>query len=96
MDAEVPELGPGFEPADCPVWGTAHRIPVKRNGVAASENLCHPLLILSAFILLPKNPILIPEAGCGQSPRKSDKIECLFLVQKNKKKCIDFQQLVIL
>ena len=42
MDAEIPELGPGAEPADFPVWGTAHRIPVKRKaGVAALFLYCH-------------------------------------------------------
>ena len=70
MDAEVPELGPGLEPVNYPVWGTAHTAPVKKTGVAVSENPCHPSLISSAFILLPENPSLIPEAGCGQSPRK--------------------------
>lgn len=29
MDAEIPQLGPGSEPADVPVWGTSDGIPVK-------------------------------------------------------------------
>lgn len=34
VDTEIPELGSGAEPADCPVWGTANRISVnaKRPG----------------------------------------------------------------
>ena len=70
MDAEIPELGPGAEPADCPVWGAADGIPVKKDRDGSIQNLCHPSLIPSAFILLPENPSLIPEAGCGQRPRK--------------------------
>lgn len=71
MDAEIPELGPGAEPADCPVWGTSHGISVnKKTGMATSPNPCHPSLIPSALIVLPENPSLIPEAGCGQGPRK--------------------------
>ena len=42
MDAEIPELGPGAEPADCPVRGTAHRIPVKRKAGGAALFLCCP------------------------------------------------------
>lgn len=57
---------------------------------------CHPSLIPSAFILLPEYPILIPEVGCGQSPQKGNKITCLFVMQKDQKRCIDFIQLVIL
>ena len=30
-----------------------------------------PSLIPSAFKVLPENPSLIPEAGCGQSPQKA-------------------------
>jgi len=42
MDTVIPKLGPGAEPADCPVWGTARRIPVKRlAGVAALFLYCH-------------------------------------------------------
>lgn len=71
MDPEVPELGSGAEPADCPVWGTSVKVFIKEKLEG------HPLncaatpasLIPSAFILLPENPSLIPEAGCGQSPR---------------------------
>ena len=70
MDTEIPQLGPGAEPADCPVWGTAYGIPVKKTGMAVTENICHPSLIPSAFILLPGKPSLIPEAGCGQRPRE--------------------------
>ena len=58
MDAEIPELGPGAEPADCPVWGTAHRIPVKRKaGVAALFLYCHSSKPYSIGIcIIAKNP----------------------------------------
>lgn len=29
MDPEIPELGPGAEPADCPLWGKTYPIPLK-------------------------------------------------------------------
>ena len=70
MDTEIPQLGPGLEPADCPVWGIACPIPVKKTGMAASENVCHPNLIPSALIVLPKYPSLISEVGCGQRLRE--------------------------
>ena len=70
MDTEIPELGSGPEPVNRPVWGTSHGIPVKKTGMAAYQTACHPSLIPSAFILLPENPSLIPEAGCGQRPRE--------------------------
>ena len=70
MDTEIPELGPGAEPADCPVRGTAHRIPVKRKaGVAARSCAAPARLIPSAFVLLPEIPRLIPEARCGRCPQ---------------------------
>ena len=39
-------------------------------------------LIPSASVLLPKNLGLIPEAGCGQSQRKSNKYRALINMQK--------------
>ena len=30
MDAGIPQLGPGAEPADSPIWGKAYGIPVKK------------------------------------------------------------------
>ena len=32
MDPEIPELGPGAEPADRPVRGAAHQVSVKGKG----------------------------------------------------------------
>ncbi len=29
MDTEIPELGSGTEPVDCPVWGVSHPVSVK-------------------------------------------------------------------
>ena len=81
MDAEIPELGPGAQPADRPVRGTAHRIPVKKIGMAENQNPCHPSLISSAFILLPENPSLIPEPT-----ENGNKIQCLFACNKIRKR----------
>lgn len=30
MDTALPELGPGAEPDDCPLWRQAYPVPVKR------------------------------------------------------------------
>lgn len=85
VDAEVPELGPGSEPADGAVRGTAHETPVKRTGMAVSENPCHPSHIPSAFILLPESPSLIPEAGCGQRPQKAIRQNACLPCKKSRK-----------
>ena len=71
MDTALQELGPGTEPADRPVRGTAYPVPVK--GKAGNVTLFltfQPNLILSALAVLPGSSSLILEAGCGQSPRK--------------------------
>lgn len=73
MDTEIPELGSGAEPADRPVWGAAHLLPVKRkggNGSTQKQSIPGP--IPSASVLLPQTPNPIPEAECGQSPQKSN------------------------
>ena len=95
MDLEIPRMGSGAEPAGCPVRRAADGSFIKRSGWQQPKT-CHPILIPSAFILLPEYPILIPEVGCGQSPQKGNKITCLFVMQKDQKRCIDFIQLVIL
>ena len=41
----------------------------KKGGMAPSKQTIPP--IPSASVLLPKTSKLIPEAGCGQSPRKA-------------------------
>ncbi len=53
-------------------------------------------LIPSAFIVLPKLSSLIPEAGCGQSPRKRQTHKCLIFYAKKEKECINGFNLVIL
>ncbi len=69
MDAALQELGSGTEPDDRPLWGKAYPVPVKKEkpGHHALSKRC-PGLIPSALAVLPENPSLIPEAGCGQRP----------------------------
>ncbi len=73
MDTALPELESGAEPADRPLWGTAHAVFV--NGKSWNVTILRKTLqlypILSALAVLPELPILILEAGCGQSPRKA-------------------------
>ena len=71
MDPAIPQLGPGPQPADSPLWGPADTISVnwKAWGRALWKGATVPSLIPSASIALPGNPNLIPEAGCGQSPQ---------------------------
>ena len=37
MDAEIPGLGPGTEPADRPVWGKADPVFIKRKSQGGSK-----------------------------------------------------------
>ena len=39
MDAEMPQLELGAQPADCPVWGTAHRTSVKNRDDSNQKHL---------------------------------------------------------
>ena len=82
MDAEIPQLGPGTGPADCPVRGTAHTTPVK-NRDGSDQRHCHPRLTPSAFILLPEIPALFQRPGVGSSHENGNNIQCLFAIQKN-------------
>ena len=73
MDAEISELGSGTESANGLVWRTDHKLPVKKKKQewCCSKSSPFPLpSIPSAFVLLPEFPGSIPEAGCGQRPRK--------------------------
>ena len=56
----------------------------------------HPTLIPSASVLLSKKLGLIPEAGGGQSPRKSNKYRALINMQKIRNNCITLLNLGIL
>lgn len=49
------------------------------------SNTSHPdkYLIPSALIVLPKKSSLIPEAGCGQSPRKKQSANAFIFDAKN-------------
>ena len=53
------------------------------------------LLIPSALVLLPENPSLIPEAGCGQRPQKAMDTMPYFDAKKYKL-CIESCRMVIL
>ena len=89
MDAEISELGPGVESADCPVWRTAYQLSVrkeKQEWICPKAGHSHFLSIPSAFVLLPEFPCPIPEAGCGQRPRKEQSIQCLICHAKKTKR----------
>ena len=51
MDAEIPELGPGAEPADRPVWRKDYQLPVNKEGQQAVK-ACHPNFIPSSFVII--------------------------------------------
>lgn len=56
MDAEIPELGSGAEPADSPIWRASYKLSVTKNGMAVSNNRYHPSLTPSAWTGLPAPP----------------------------------------
>lgn len=89
MDAEISELGSGVESVDCPVWGTAYQLSVrkeKQEWICSKADHSRFLSIPSAFVLLPEFPYSIPEVGCGQRPRKKQSIQCLICHAKKSKK----------
>ena len=89
MDAEISELGSGVESVDCPVWRTAYQLPVrkeKQEWICSKADHSRSLSIPSAFVLLPEFPYSIPEAGCGQRPRKKQSIQCLICHAKKTKR----------
>ena len=96
MDAEVPKLGPGIEPADRPVWGTAYGIPVKRRGWQHMKTPAIPALFHWHLYYCQKIPTLFRRSGVGRAQGNGNKIQCLFAIQKNRKKCIRRFPLVIL
>ena len=69
MDSEIPWLGSGAEPADCPIWRTVERLSVDREWPGTAQTVTPGHLILLALAVLPEMPNLIHEAGCGQRPR---------------------------
>ena len=72
MDAALPQLGPGTQPADSPLRGAADTIPVEKEslGQGAMEKCRCPQPYSVGIYSIAGKPNLIPEAGCGQSPRK--------------------------
>ena len=65
-------MGSGVEQVDRIIWGKADGIFIRKKKpgrLTLTES--RPSLIPSALKVLPENPSLIPEAGCGQSPQKS-------------------------
>ena len=88
MDPKVPELGSGTQPADRPVRGASYGLFIGKENAGTAAQRVLPFqqnLIPSAFVVLPKIPSLIPEAGCGQRPRNWQPYKRLFMVQKNQK-----------
>ncbi len=84
MDTALPELGPGAEPADCPLWGTADPLPVKDNEKAGT-----PYPIKRAFQPYASN---ISSIAGNTQPHSADRVwteptysfycQCLFSMQK--------------
>ena len=82
MDAEIPKLGSGAEPADCPVWRTAYQLSIRKKQEWCRSNASHSrsLSIPSVFVLLPGFSHSIPEVGCGQRPQKGNMSNALFVM----------------
>src|SRR5699024_9684109 len=72
MDPEIPQLGPGFEPADPAVRGTDHAVFIeKRTGRSSCTIIpAAPTLSCRHSQYCQKISILFRRTGCGQSPRK--------------------------
>ena len=98
MDPEIPQLGPGFEPADPAVRGTDHTVFIEKNRqeqLHSNSGCSH--LIMSAFAVLPENFHLIPEAWVWAEPTKNGiSANVLFFMQKICSRCIIKRILVIL
>lgn len=67
MDSEIPWLGSGAEPADCPIWRTVERLSVDREWPGTAQTVTPGHLILLALAVLPEMPNLIHEAGVGSA-----------------------------
>ena len=85
MGAEIPQLGSGAEPADCPVWRTAYRIPVKRPGWQHIKPPAIPALFHRHLYYCQETPALFQRPGVGSAHGNGNNIECLFAIQKNQK-----------
>ena len=98
MDPEIPQLGPGFEPADPAVRGTDHTVFIEKNRqeqLHSNSGCSH--LIMSAFTVLPENFHLIPEDWVWAEPTKNGiSANVLFFMQKICSRCILKRILVIL
>ena len=72
MDPEIPQLGPGFEPADPAVRGTDHAVFIeKRTGRSSCTIIpAAPTLSCRHLQYCQKISTLFQRQGCGQSPRK--------------------------
>ena len=84
MDAALPQLGPGTQPADSPLRGAADTIPVEKEslGQGIMEDAAVPSLIPSASIVLPESPILFQRPGVGRAHEKKQS-GCFIFGAKN-------------
>ena len=69
MDAALPQLGSGTQPADSPLQGAADTLSVEKEslGQGTMEGAAVPSLIPSASIALLESPILFQRSGLGRA-----------------------------
>ena len=96
MDAEIPGLGSGAEPADRIVWRKADTVFVKEKARAAPNRGQPPQPYSIGIKSIAKKTSLIPEAGCGQSPQKAILEMPYFWCKKIRIGCINTSAMVIL
>ena len=72
MDAEVPQLGPGIEPADRPVRREDHQLPVGiKSGNGSILKLTVPTLFHRHLYYCQKIPALFRRPGVGSAHKKA-------------------------
>ena len=90
MDAAVPQLGPGAEPADSPLRGEADTIPIKKEslGQGTLKKRCCPQPYSVGIYSIAGKPQPYSRGRVWAEPTKRSNRDALFLVQKNRNLCI--------
>ena len=98
MDAAVPQLGPGAEPADSPLRGEADTIPIKKKslGQGTFRKRCCPQPYSVGIYSIAGKPQSYSRGRVWAEPTKRSNQDALFLVQKNRNLCIITCKLAIL
>ena len=75
MDAEIPELGSGSEPVDCPIWRTAYKLPIRKSRNGAAPMPAIPALFLIRLrrhsYYCQNFPTLFQRPGVGSAHKKA-------------------------